>query len=280
LEDDSPVDDVVTSSQNSYLKQVRKLDRRRTRDEEGAFVVEGEDLVLAGLETGARARVLLVDAERVPSLPPDIVSCPIVHVEPKLLAEASGMPHPPRVIAIFDQPRSRDLAIAMDERARSGATGPWIALDGLADPGNVGTILRTAAAFGAGGVVTLPTTADPYGPKAARASMGAVFRVPIVRLDSSSLSIVDELDAVRAAVPSLRIVALDAHGDADLCDVSLDPTTIVVVGSERDGISDAVEQRIDVIARIPQDPRVESVNAGVAASIALYEWRRGVRSEP
>jgi tRNA G18 (ribose-2'-O)-methylase SpoU len=70
------------------------------------------------------------------------------------------------------------------------------------------------------------------------------------------------------------VVALDAGGDTDLWDVPLDATTLLVVGAERDGISDAVRARVDVVASIPQDPRVESVNAGVAASIALYDWRR------
>lgn len=230
--------------------------------------------MLAGLETGARARVLLVDAERVPDIDPALVPCPIEPVEPALLAGVSAMGHPPRVIAIFDQPRPRDLAVALDERSRSGVTGPWIALDGLGDPGNVGTALRTAAALGGGGVVTLPGTADPFGPKAARASMGACFRVPIARLDAPDTNVPDELAAVRAASPALRVVALDAAGTVDLWDVDLDPSTIIVVGSERDGVGTAARDAADVVARIPQHPGVESINAGVAASIALYEWRR------
>lgn len=253
---------------------MRKLQRRRARDLAGAFVVEGEDLVLAGLETGARAHVLLVDAERVPDIDDALVSCPVLRVAPELLADVSAMPHPPRAIAIFDQPRARDLATALDERARSGATGPWIALDALADPGNVGTVLRTAAALGAGGVATFPGTADPFGPKAVRASMGSVFRTPIARLDAADIDLGDELDAVRAASPALRVVALAADGDCGLWEVDLDSSTIVVVGSEREGMGDSARSRADVVARIPQDDRVESINAGVAASIALYEWRR------
>lgn len=267
--------EVITSSQNAQLKLVRRLQRRRSREQEGAFVVEGEDLVLAGLEAAARPRVLLVDAERVPEIDKALVPCPVLHVASALLADVSGLAHPPRVLGVFELPPPRDLAQVMDTRARSGTTGPWIALDGLADPGNVGTVLRSAAAFGAGGLVTLPHTADPWGQKAARASMGACFRLPIVRLDEPSLQIADELDAVRAAVPALRIVALDADGDAELRSVAFDATTLVVVGGERSGVSRAARSRADVIARIPQDPRVESVNAGVAASIALYEWARG-----
>lgn len=231
--------------------------------------------MLAGLETGASARVLLVDADRVPGIDPSLAGCPVEPVDPKLLAAVSALGHPPRVIGIFDQPPPRDLAVALDERARGGDTGPWIALDGLGDPGNVGTVLRSAAALGAGGVVTLPRTADPFGPKAARASMGACFRTPVVRLDGADVDVALELEAVRAASPSLRVVVLDAAGERPLTDVPLDPTTIVVVGSEREGASPSLLAAADIVVSIPQDPRVESINAAVAASIALYEWRRG-----
>lgn len=279
VDDHGVAEVVVTSPQNPHLKLVRRLQRRRTRDQEGAFVVEGEDVVLAGLETGAAARVLLVDAERVPDLDPSLVPCPVVPVDPSLLADVSTMAHPPRVIGIFEQPAVRDLAVALDQRASSGASGPWIALDGLADPGNVGTVLRTAAALGAGGIVTFPETADPFSPKAVRASMGACFRTPVVRLDRAGTVPADELDSVRAAQPALCVVALDADGTVDLWDAPLEATTVVVVGGERAGVSPSVLDGADVRTRIPQDPRVESVNAGVAASIALYEWRRrtGVR---
>jgi tRNA G18 (ribose-2'-O)-methylase SpoU len=104
--------------------------------------------------------------------------------------------------------------------------------------------------------------------------MGACFRVPLARLDDAATDVGAELDALRAAHPALRIVALDADGDQQLAQVKLDASTLIVVGSERDGLSDAVGSRADVVASIPQDPRVESVNAGIAASIALYEWRR------
>lgn len=278
--DDHTVSEIVTSPHNAQLKLVRKLRRRRTRDSEGAFVVEGEDLVLSGIESGARPRVLLVDGDRVAHLDESAVACPVLHVQSTLLASVATMPYPPRVIGVFDHPRGRDLAVTMDERARSSKTGPWIAIDGLGDPGNVGTIIRTAAALGAGGVVTFPGTADPFGPKAVRATMGACFRVPIVRLDRDSVCAADELDAVRSAIPSLDVVALDAEGNEDLWDVNLGATSMLVIGGEREGISPALRSCADVVARIPQELAVDSINAAVSASIALYEWRRKASGRP
>lgn len=251
------MNEIVTSPQNAHLKLVRRLDRRRTRRQEGAFVVEGEDLVLAGLETGARVRVLLVNSDRVPELDPELVPCPVVHVEPRLLADVSTLGHPPRVIGIFDLPAQRTLADAMGSRS---GVGPWIALDGVGDPGNVGTIVRTAAALDAGGVVVLSGTADPFGTKAARASMGACFRVPIVS--------VDELDQ------DACLFVLDTDGDTTLWDAPMRADHVIVIGGERVGISPDLRARAEVVASIPQRPEVESVNAAVAASIALYEWRR------
>jgi len=270
------VTELVMSAQNSHLKLVRKLDRRRTREQEGLFVVEGEDLVVAGLEMGATARVLLVDVEREPDLPAALVNCPLVQVESKLLAGVSELGHPPRVIGIFELPKGDDLAESIESRSRRPLAGPWIALDGLGDPGNVGTVLRTIAALGGGGAVTLPGTSDPWGGKATRASMGACFRVPITRMDRSEDTLEEALVSVRELVPELRVVVLDATAEKRLWDVPLDANTLIVVGGERDGISNNSYIAADVVASIPQDPDVESVNAGVAASLALYEWRRQV----
>lgn len=262
---------IVTSAQHPQLKLVRRLARRRTREQEGAFVVEGEDLVLAGVETGASARALLVDAERwqgylheAGDLDALAGTTPVVQVEPELLASVSELAHPPRVIGVFDLPAVRDLDTAVGECASSA----WIVLDGVADPGNVGTVVRTAAALGAAGVVALPGTSDPWGPKAVRASMGSCFRLPLIGVGSG--------DAVARAsdLAQMPLVVLDASGDVDLWDAPLRSGCFVVVGGERDGVSAELLVAADVVARIPQHPGVESLNAGVAASLALYEARR------
>jgi TrmH family RNA methyltransferase len=260
--------DIVTSPQNPQLKLARKLQRRRPREVERLFLVEGEDLVRAGLATGAKSRVIFFDAERQPDIDETTVRGLVLHVESDLLRTVSELAHAPRVMGIFEMAEPASLSTLLAER-----TAPWIILDGIGDPGNVGTVLRTAAAFGAGGVITMPGTADVYGSKALRASMGAVFRLPIVPVAS-----VEELLALRAGLPELRIVALDGGGTTLLQHVPAAPHTLLVLGGERDGVASELLEAADLTVRIEQDPDVESINVGVAASLALYEWSRGAGS--
>jgi RNA methyltransferase, TrmH family len=211
---------------------VRKLRDRRWRDKLGLFVVEGEDLVQAGLDAGLEPEELLVADENVPA---------------ELLASVSALPHPARRIAVF---RRDDLP--------RGARPLGLALWRVGDPGNLGTILRTADAFGPAFVALSEGCADPTGPKAVRASMGAVFRVPLAKFDDA---------------PGRR-VALVAHGGEPLEEVGLDGPVTFVLGSEREGLPEPVLSSCEARASIPLEPGAESLNVAVAAALALYERRR------
>jgi len=240
---------VITSASNPRLRLVRRLASRNQRERLGLFVCEGEDLVEAALAAGLEPVELLVDAERpVPELPPGEA------VEPGLLAEVSSLGHPPRAIGIF----RRDDLPRLDSR-----TPPPVGLARwhVADPGNVGTLLRAANGFGPAFVTLSAGCADPTGPKALRASAGAVFRVPTARFD----------DAL-----GLRI-ALVAHAGKPLDELELEEGTTFVLGAEREGIPDDVLAACDEIATIPLAPGAESLNVAIAGAIALYEWRRRPR---
>jgi TrmH family RNA methyltransferase len=164
-------------------------------------------------------------------------------VEPALLAEVSTLAHPPRVIAVY---RRADLP--------HGTRPVTLALWRVADPGNVGTLLRAADAFGAG-VALSPGCADPTGPKALRAAMGAVWRVPLAEFDSA---------------PGIR-VALVPRGGTPLPELSIDGDVVLVLGAEREGLPDDVLARCDAQASIPQPGDAESLNVALAGAIALYE---------
>jgi TrmH family RNA methyltransferase len=243
---------MITSASNPRLKLVRRLASRRQRDRLGLFVCEGEDLVEAALAAGMHPVEALVDAER----PPDLEDLSQAEaVEPRLLAEVSALAHPPRVLAIF---RRADLP-RLDP---SAAPPVGIALWHVVDPGNVGTILRAADGLGPAFVAPSPGCADPTGPKALRASAGAVFRVPLGRFDEA---------------PRPRI-ALATRGGTPLSELGFPDRVTFVLGAEREGLPAEVLRDCDLRATIPLAPQSESLNVAVTAAIALYEWRsRSVR---
>jgi TrmH family RNA methyltransferase len=237
---------VITSPSNPRLRLVRRLASRRQRDRLGLFSCEGEDLLEAALAAGIEPEVLLVDAEcPLPDLPVAEL------VEPRLLAEVSTLGHPPRVIAVF---RRVDLPVL------DPSTPPpvGLALWHVADPGNIGTLLRAADGLAPAFVALSEGCADPTGPKALRASAGAVFRVPTGRFDQA---------------PG-RKIALVAHGGKPLQELDLDDGATFVLGAERDGLPEAVVAECDESATIPLEPGAESLNVAMAGTIALYEWRR------
>ena len=236
----------ITSHQNAKLKEIRKLrQRRRSRELAGRFVAEGEDLLAAADAAGWEP------VERYCAAGSGL---PGVEVEPELLANASGLGSGTRALAVYE------------ERWAVAPTGPLcVYLHGVHDPGNVGAVLRSAQAFGASSVALGPGTADPFGPKAVRASMGAVFAVPLARADSA------------AALPGTT-VALAAGRGRPLTEVSRSDRAprgqmvTLLIGSERDGLPEDVIAAADDVAHIPIE--TESLNAAMAATIALYEITR------
>jgi TrmH family RNA methyltransferase len=216
---------VITSPHNDKLKEVRRLHRRR----EGRFVAEGEDLLEAAAQAGWPAVYELRSG---------------VDVEPELLDAVSGLGSGTRALGVYEQ-------------RWAVPTGPvCVALWGVHDPGNVGTILRSAAAFGASSVAIGPDTADPFGPKAVRASMGAIFTVPVARVAS-----VGQLPAPKVALMAAAADVLSGPEQGTL-----------VVGAERTGLPEEVVAACDDAVRI--DIAGDSLNAAMAATIGLYEWTR------
>jgi RNA methyltransferase, TrmH family len=242
------VDRLITSGANPRLKLVRKLAARRQRDKLGLFACEGEDLVAAGLDAGLEPVEVLVDAER-PALVDRLPRAEAVASE--LMAELSALAHPARVVAVF---RRADLP-----RGVEPATG--LALHRVADPGNVGTLIRTADALGPAFVALSSGCADPTSPKALRASMGGVFRVPLASVDE-------------APHPWIGLVP---RGGRLLTELELGERATFVLGAEREGLTPEVLHICDEVASIPLAEGADSLNVAAAGAIALYErGRRGL----
>src|SRR5207253_1719236 len=199
----------------------------------GLFVAEGEDLVDAARAAGIEPVELLVAGG---------------NVEPELLADVSTLGHAPRLLGVF---RRQDLP-------RGDAPDVGLALWRVSDPGNVGTLIRAADALGPAFVALSEGSADPTGPKAIRASMGAVFRVPLIPFDDA---------------PGRR-VALVARGGKGLDQLELSGPTTFVLGAEREGLPDEILAGCEQRATIPLATEAESLNVARAGAIALYELAR------
>jgi len=208
---------VITSADNDKLKTIRKLQQKRWRTKLGLFSAEGEDLV------GPDPVFLLRAGE---------------DVDPELLDAVSTLGSGTRVIGVYEQ------------RWAEPAGDVLVYLHGVEDPGNVGTIIRSAHALADATVVLGPGSADPYSPKAVRASMGSIFSRPPAR------ATIDDLGGQR--------IALDANADRELRDTKLTAPVVLVLGSERGALPEGVDAvRISV--------RGDSLNVAMAATVALYE---------
>jgi TrmH family RNA methyltransferase len=208
---------VITSADNDKLKTIRKLQQKRWRSKLGLFSAEGEDLIHPGAEFVLRAGV---------------------DVEPDLLDSVSTLGSGTRVIAVYRQSWAEPKGDVL------------VYLHGVEDPGNVGTIIRSAHALADATVVLGPGCADPYSPKAVRASMGSIFERPPAR------ATIGELDGQK--------VALSATADRELGDLHVTGPVVLVLGSERGDLPEGLEA-----VRIPV--HADSLNVAMAASVALYE---------
>jgi TrmH family RNA methyltransferase len=238
----------ITSQHNRALKEIRKLrQRKRWRDRSGRFVAEGEDLLAAADAAGWEP------VERYCALGSGL---PGIEVEARALASLSGLASGTRALGVYE------------ERWLPVAAGPLcVYLHGVSDPGNVGAVMRSAEAFGASCVALGPGSADPYSPKAVRASMGAVFGVGLAKVEGGE------------GLPGVKIALVPAEG-APLAE--LWPSTsqyeqsgdkvreiTLLIGAEREGLPPELVEAADHVAHIPITS--QSLNAAMAATVALYE---------
>jgi RNA methyltransferase, TrmH family len=225
---------MITSKDNPQLKTIRRLHDKRDRERDGLCLAEGEDLVEAALRAGLEPELVLRSGE---------------DVEPRLLDAVSTLGSGTRVIAVFPQRWSEP----------GGELSVY--LHGVGDPGNVGAVIRSAHALADGPVVLGPDCADPWSPKAVRASMGSVFARPPAR---------GALDALSGTT-----VALVPHGAPPLWEVAPSRPAVLALGAERRGLPDALAGACDARATVPLRPDgPDSLNVAMAATVALYELNR------
>jgi TrmH family RNA methyltransferase len=254
----------VTSLANPTVKAVRALHLRKERDETGLFVAEGLKTVTEGVETGHAPRILLHGAEAAghPLLQKAVqatlaASGEVIEVTEAILAKVSRRDNPQAVVGVFEQV-FRPLEVIEPQAARC-----WVALHRVRDPGNLGTIVRTADAAGCGGVILVGECCDPYSVEAVRATMGSIFAVPLTLASEA------EFAAWRNGWPG-SVVGTLLSAETDYREADYARPTLILMGNEQQGLPPDMAALCDVNVKIPMRGRADSLNLSVATGIMIY----------
>ncbi len=256
----------VASLANDRVKRARSLRDRRGRRREGLFLAEGWRILLEARDAGVRPVELFV-GDPAPAQPlaaaliAEVLTGggAVLHATPGVLAKISGKDNPQTAIGLF-----ADLA---DDLARldRAVAAIWLVAERLRDPGNLGTLLRAGDAVGAGGLILLDESADPFSAEAVRASMGAVFTVPVARADTAGF-----LAWLRGGPGQLVGLSL-RDGGRDYTAIRYAAPTFLLIGNEARGLPTALEDACDALVTLPMRGRADSLNAAVAGAVAAYE---------
>lgn len=256
----------ITSGVNPLVKLARQLaTRRRTRHRERLFLIEGARPIATAIEHGIRIHTLILEHERRVDIDPALVASAserasrTVTVPGELFRTFTDTEHPQPLAAIAEFP----------EHPMPASSTSIVCLDAVRDPGNLGTIVRTAAAAGVDGVALLPGCVDPFNPTVVRASAGLVTAIPIQAFSS----LTDVVERCIEQPQDLVIIAADASGTVDYRDVHWENAVIVLVGNEAAGLSEPSRLSTGQRVSIPMAAGVESLNVSAATAILLFEMR-------
>jgi TrmH family RNA methyltransferase len=254
--------DTITSLQNPIVKLLRSLDRKKERQETGLFLAEGEKVLERAKALGWQPSYLVAraGADAAPWVDwAKSVGAKYLNVSETVMASLSPLGNPPDVIAAFPQ-RWVNLPIAPTD------SEPWLALEHIRDPGNLGTIIRTADAVNAQGLVLLGQSCDPYQRDCVRATMGSIFKLPLIKLATA------EFSRFAKAWPG-DVVGTQPAATSDFRR-TYRPPALLLLGSEGAGLPPDLAKLCTVLVRIPMPGGTESLNIAAAAALMLYEIRR------
>lgn len=257
----------VTSLANPLIKDIRALHLKKHRDVAGTFLAEGHKLVRDGLEEGWTLATLVCGegSLREPSVGTlaahaKAAGALVLEVSRSVLEKVSRRENPQTVLGVFRQQTG--------PLSRLGEGGLWVALDRVRDPGNLGTIVRTADAAGVAGVGLVGSSCDPFAVETVRATMGSIFHVPLVRASPAEF-------LKRVKDSGARLVGTHVAGTVDYRAADYPPACILLMGNEQQGLTDELAASCDELVRIPMAGRADSLNLAVATGLMIYEALRG-----
>ena len=252
--------DLIQSKDNQLIKEVKKLKDKRYRDESGRFFIEGYRFVEEAFKAKARVQKLLISQkhfDKYKNIFIDIDESNVFVIKDSLFSDICDTETPQGIAAIVNKKSYEDTI----------EKGLFVLVDKVQDPGNLGTIIRTAHAAGAKGIIYTSGTVDPYNEKTLRSTMGSIFYIPII--EDKNLQKVSAMKA-----QDYKIVASSLEASENFFDVLYGTKVVIAVGNEGKGISDEVFALSDLKVKIPMPGGAESLNASVAASIMIYEVLR------
>ncbi|MGV0817429.1 TrmH family RNA methyltransferase [Martelella sp. AMO21009] len=263
----------VTSLSNPIIKDIRALSQKKHREESGTFLAEGLKLIIDALELGWTIRTLIYAKAAKGKAPVEKAAAKtvasgglVLEVSEKVLGAITRRDNPQMVAGVFES-HYRPLSEITPQKNET-----YIALDRVRDPGNLGTIIRTADAAGASGIILVGETTDPFSLETVRATMGSVFALPVSRAEPKAF-----LDWARKS--GAEIVATHLAGSVDYRTIDYTKKPIVLLmGNEQQGLPPELAEGADRLARIPQQGRADSLNLAVATAVMLYEARRHLLS--
>jgi TrmH family RNA methyltransferase len=257
---------MITSSANDHIKALRKLDQPKERRSSGTFLAEGLKAVGQAFDSNASILELLIS--------PDLLiseygrslvelvgkrDIPILELSPQVFARLARKDKPQGIAALISQNWS-------DISSKSASSGSfWVTLESIQNPGNLGTILRTCDAVGVSGLILLDESTDPYDPAAVKASMGSIFTVPHYRADFSNF------EAFLRRSPDLMVIGTSDKAASSAFEVTFPSTILLLLGSERQGLSDQYVSLCSRMLRIPMEGACDSLNISIAAGVLLYQ---------
>jgi len=261
----------VTAFSNATVKRLRSLRDKKHRKTEGLFLAEGLRIIAEACDSGRLPEIIAFSAEGAKHpLASEIIAATeaaggeAIETTPDILSKMSGKDNPQMLLGAYRQP---DTAL---ERIDRSAAPLWIVAQALRDPGNIGTILRTGDAVGAGGLIMIDDCADPFSVEAVRASMGAIFTQQIATARWE-----DFLPWLRSGPGQLVGTSLKATKDYLEADYSR--PCFLLIGNEQQGLPEAYEAECDLLVKIPMAGRADSLNAAVAAAVMAFAIRASWR---
>jgi TrmH family RNA methyltransferase len=256
----------VTSLANPLVKEIRALHQKKHRDESGLFIAEGQKLVRDAVEGGWPIHLLAYAASLIgePAVGALVAATKaaggtVLEVSAQVLEKVTRRENPQNVVGVFRQCFAPESAIGRD--------GIWVALDRVRDPGNLGTVVRTADAAGLSGIALVGAACDPFGPEAVRATMGSIFHVPIARTGEDGL--IQQAKCRGAKLVGTHLTASTVYRDVDY-----HPPLILLMGNEQQGLAPRLAAACDTLVRIPMRGRADSLNLAVSTGLMIYEALR------